>query len=359
MNARYARQIILPELGADGQARLQVARILCIGAGGLGSPALLYLAASGIGTIGIVDDDRVEISNLQRQILFRNADQSLSKSAIAQREILALNPAIACHAYSERLNADNAEILFNDYDIIIDGTDNLESKYLINDAAIKFNKPVVYGSILGFQGQVSVFNAGPYAPCYRCLFPDSNAVVANCAEAGVIGALAGIIGSMQALEAIKLALGAEFCRTRGLEILSGKIFLYDAKNLHTRFMPIARDPNCAVCSQPRDAINLTATAGACAMNSIKTIEINDLPNYQDWLLVDVRERDEWDQGHMDNAVLLPLSELRAETADLSVLPQDKNLLLYCQRGRRSITAGEILQAQGYNVVSMNGGYCGV
>ena len=354
LKTRYARQMILPEIGLEGQQRLHKARILCIGAGGLGSPALLYLSAAGIGTIGIVDDDVVELSNLQRQIIYTEQDQEKPKAETAAGALGNLNKSCTYHGHHERLDATNVESLFSNYDIIIDGTDNLPSKYLINDAAVKLAKPVIYGSILAFAGQVSVFYP-PHGPCYRCLFPKMQDGVQNCAEAGIIGALAGIIGSAQAMEAIKLALGLEFCRAKSMETLIGKFFIYDAKTMHTRILPIARDPACPLCSLPREQIKLTAIKNeSCIM--IKTIEINDMSNYADWQLVDVREQDEWQQGHMDDALLLPLSQLRDGSADLSQLPKDKNLLLYCQRGRRSLTAGEILQEKGFDVVSLNGGY---
>jgi adenylyltransferase/sulfurtransferase len=249
--SRYARQTVLPERGEEGQARLRSASVLSIGAGGLGSPALLYLAAAGIGRIGLVDDDVVTLSNLHRQILFKEADEGVSKVAAAKAALTALNAECRIEAYNERLNADNAGHLISRYDVIIDGTDNFSSKFLINDACVHYGKPMIYASVLGFIAHVSVFWAGrnhDNGPCYRCLYPEPPRVpVPDCAGAGVIGALAGIAGTVQALEAIKMALGLAWCRDKKLEPLLGALWLLDGRTMQTRTLTLHKRHDCPVC----------------------------------------------------------------------------------------------------------------
>ncbi|MEW6470570.1 MAG: HesA/MoeB/ThiF family protein, partial [Bacteroidota bacterium] len=253
---RYARQTVLPEVGQEGQEKLKTTSVLCVGAGGLGSPALLYLAAAGIGRIGLVDDDITDISNLQRQVLFREENQGAPKVKAAAVALASLNSECSIEPHHERLTAINAERLVTGYDIIIDGTDNFGSKFLINDACVKYGKPLVYGSILGFEAQVSLFWA-VHGPCYRCLYskPPSNHIP-NCAEAGVIGAIAGIAGTVQALEAIKIALGLTWCKEKNLEPLLGKLWMLDARSMETKTLKLHKRNQCPVCTCDPDDIVL-------------------------------------------------------------------------------------------------------
>ena len=347
---RYTRQINLPEIGETGQQKLLQASVLCIGAGGLGSPALLYLAAAGVGRIGIIDFDRVEESNLQRQILFSTAEIGQPKATEAKKKIAALNPTIQIDAYDEELNAESAERLFPLYDVILDGTDNFETKFLINDAAIKFGKPLVYGAIQGFDGHASVFGYKD-GPCYRCLYPQKpKSRIMNCAEAGVIGAVAGLVGVTQALEAIHIIVGHESFRP-----LTGKMWLLDSRTMETRLLAISKNPHCPSCSHGKDSGNLPLhyTSPVCAFTP--EISVADLRGNHGHLLIDVREQDEWDRGHIDGAILWPLS--RIIIGDLPDEMKDDKIIVYCQKGIRSLQAATILKEYGFaDVTSLTGGY---
>lgn len=341
---RYQRQMILPELGTEGQAQLQRSSVLCIGAGGLGSPALLYLAAAGVGKIGVCDFDKVELHNLQRQILFTQHDLGTSKTTTAMEKLARLNKDIMIVPHEEQLTAENAERLFSQYDVIIDGSDNFDTKFLSADAAYKCGKPLIYASILGFEGQIATFDA-PTTACYRCLYQSAPTEhVPNCAEAGVIGAIAGILGSIQALEAIKLCLRP---MNNELETLAGKMLTLDARNYAIRTVNIAKDTACPLCSKPQATIQLKKLHSAGANCS----------TWNNSIVIDVREKDEWDAGHIANAMHLPLSEIQAGTAWTKKLEQDQAYVLYCQRGRRSKTAMEIFKKNGFEKVSdIPGGY---
>lgn len=347
---RYTRQTILDEIGEAGQESLENASVLVIGAGGLGCPALQYLAAAGIGHIGIADFDVVEESNLQRQILFTMDQLGQNKSTAAKEKLNALNPNIKISVFEEGLNEDNVEELFTAFDIIIDGTDNFDSKYLINDAGVKFGKPIIYGAINQFDGHVSVFDA-KQGPCYRCLYPAKpKGHIPNCAEAGVIGAVAGIIGTTQAMECIKLIIDHE-----NFEPLIGTLFSIDLKTMRTRSLEIPKDPNCPTCAKTSDQITLPKITKekSCAM--IKNISIEEAKTQNNFLFIDVREQEEWDEGHIEGATLLPLSELL--NREKPNLPKDQNILLYCRSGKRSFDAAQILTAQGYdNLMNLEGGY---
>lgn len=354
---RYSRQTILPEIGEAGQLALSEARILCVGAGGLGCPALLYLAAAGVGHIGIIDDDRVEDSNLQRQVLYTHDQIGMNKAVAARAHLIARNPDISVTAYEERLSADNCERLFSAHDIIIDGTDNFDSKFLINDAAVKFNKPWVYAAILGFDGQVSVFTTDEQSPCFRCLFPHTpRNHVANCAEAGVIGSVAGMMGTVQALEVIKLIVNND-----DLPSIAGNLWTIDTKSFTANTITLPRDPDCTVCSHPKESISLmnpTSSTFCSSSNEIDLDQMQDrLKANPDAILLDVREQNEWDAGHVDGAQLLPLSALsNGAQADFA---KDAEVIIYCKAGRRSLSALQILQAQGFeNLVSVAPGYDG-
>lgn len=347
-NKRYARQIVLPEIGEFGQSRITSASVLCVGSGGLGSPALLYLAAAGVGDIGVIDFDDVEVTNLQRQTLFTINQIGQNKAKAAQERLQRLNPDVNITAYAEELTAENAQALFEQYDLVIDGTDNFAAKFLINDAAVKAAKPFIYGSILGFEGQVSTFNLNN-GPCYRCLFPEApKGHIPNCAEAGVIGALAGMIGTMQAMEAIKIIVGHE-----SFETLSGKIWTVDARSMRTQSLSLEKDPNCPVCSQPSGNIKLRYSSRASS--KVTELSVQDAQSKKDALFIDVREIEEWDAGHMSSAKHFALSDImRGHPTDW---PKDREIILYCQKGMRSRQAAQILQDRGYsNVNSMVGGF---
>lgn len=353
LSARYGRQVVLPEIGPAGQDRLAHARVLVVGAGGLGCPALQYLAGAGIGMIGIIDHDRVDISNLQRQILYRESDAGNPKVQAAKEAISALNPDIQITAYDEELTDRNAISLFSAYDIVIDGTDNFAAKFLINDAAVKLGKTVIYGAIQGFDGQVSVFDPR-HGPCYRCLFPAAPAAkIQNCAEAGVIGALAGIVGTMQAMEAIKLIAGHE-----SFSPLIGRLWMIDTKTMETRTIKIPKCPDCPVCSRSPSQIRLEYSSPVCAASTAITEICCDDPLWaQNIMIIDVREREEWDCGHIDGAIHLPLSALMTDPSVFPAQLESSPCVLYCQAGYRSKKAVEILQQEGFtNLYSLKGGY---
>src|SRR5512134_1531173 len=287
---RYSRQIILPEIGETGQEKIGAAHVLVVGAGGLGCPSLLYLAAAGVGAIGIIDKDNVDISNLQRQILFDIEDTGRSKARAAKAHLETRNPEISITCFNERLDVLNALQIMGGYDVIVDGADDFATKFLINDAAVKLGKPVVYGSILGFEGQASVFWAKE-GPCYRCLYPAPPAgYVPNCAEAGVIGALAGIVGSVQSMEVIKLLAGGEALRP-----LIGKLWITDGRTMQTFNLAIPKNPACPVCSKSCEDIILKDEAQRCSA-AMQEVLIEDVGDHA--LFVDVREKDEWDAGHI-------------------------------------------------------------
>jgi adenylyltransferase/sulfurtransferase len=305
------------------------------------------LAAAGVGAIGVIDKDNVDISNLQRQILFDTEDTGRSKARAAKAHLETRNPEISIICFAERLGASNALEIMGEYDVIVDGTDNFATKFLINDAAVKLGKPVVYGSILGFEGQASVFWAKE-GPCYRCLYPaPPSGYVPNCAEAGVIGALAGIVGSVQSMEVIKLVAGGPALRP-----LIGKLWITDARTMQTSSFAIPKNPACPVCSKTPEDIILKDEAQACSA-AIREVSINDVGDHA--LFVDVREKDEWDAGHIEGAVHLPLSALMA--GKKAELMKTSQYVVYCAKGVRSLKAIEILEAQGVQgALSLTGGY---
>ncbi len=347
--SRYDRQMRLPEIGPSGQAKLADASILCVGAGGLGSPALLYLTAAGVGRIGIIDFDRVEISNLQRQILFSSSETGLPKAFVAAEKLRALNPEISVDAYDAELTSDNAWKLVSPYDLILDCTDNFETKLLINDAGVKYSKPWVYGAIQGFEGQVAVFNHKG-GPCYRCLFPQRpQQPVMTCAEAGVIGAVAGIIGMVQALQAIKIIIGHE-----SFAPLSERLWLMDTRTMQTKNLALKKSTHCSVCSLPPDEIVLSSSVRVCE-NSLPEINVPQLQSLSGHVLIDVREIPQWQAGSIDGAILWPLSKMLA--GELPLEWRGKPVVLYCQKGIRSVQAADIIKKHGFTDVShLSGGY---
>lgn len=348
MNNRYKRQIVLPEIGKEGQEKISNSSVLCVGAGGLGCPALLYLTAAGVGKIGIIDFDSVDETNLQRQVLFTTDQIGQNKAEAAKERLNTLNPEIDIQTYTEELTDQNAPDLFKNYDIIIDGTDNFAAKFLINDATVKINKPFIYGSISGFDGQVAVFNHGN-GPCYRCLFPEEpKGLVPNCAEAGVIGAVAGVIGTTQTMEAIKIIVGHD-----SFKPLIGKLWTIDMHSMENKLLSISKNPNCPVCSKEKEEIILNYTSPVCGI--IPEITAKQARENNEALIIDVRETNEWNTGHIKGAQHISLSSLiQNHEPDL---PTDCDIILYCQVGQRSLQAAQILKSQGYlNVSNMADGY---
>lgn len=342
--ARYARHFSLAEIGLQGQQKIKAAKILCIGAGGLGATALYYLAAAGVGTLGIVDPDVVDLSNLQRQILYSNDDLGLAKAECARKRLLALNPQINVKAYPFGLNEDNVLALFADYDLIVDATDNYAARYLINDACCSLNKPNIFAAILRFQGQCSVFSL-PDGPCYRCLYPEPPPpdMVPNCSEAGVLGVLPGILGCMQASEALKWIVGAG-------ELLVGRILSFDALKASWQEYKLNRHPSCPLCTQTSSFADLKRPGTHCAVPELTLAEFQQLN--RTYKLLDVREAEEYQQQHM-NGVLLPLSQLAARWQELD---KDELHIVHCQSGLRSQQAVRLLLSCGFKqVYSLQGG----
>ncbi len=356
---RYSRQLILPEIGLKGQEKLKQAKVLLVGAGGLGSPVAIYLAAAGAGTLGIIDSDKVELSNLHRQVLHTTKDLKKFKAANAKEKLKALNPHSKVVAYKERFNAANALKLVKEYDLVIDGTDNFPTRYLINDACVLSGKPFVFGGILRFEGQISTFGIKD-GPCYRCFFeePPKPNEIPSCAEAGVLGILPGIIGLLQANEAVKL-----ICNIG--EPLKGRLLIFDALATQFREVKLKRNLNCAVCGQNPTIkkIEQVELPVACVLNpkseGIPEITARELKNLMkkkpsSFYLYDVREKPEWDEGHIDGAVLKPMSTLQQT---YRAIPKDKPVYLHCGGGGRSSRAVQFLQSHGYkNVTNLTGGY---
>ncbi len=355
---RYARHLTLPEVGVTGQDRLQAARVLLIGAGGLGSPVALYLAAAGIGTLGIVDDDVVDLSNLQRQVLHGTAAIGLPKIASARQRLADLNPDVAVETFGERLTSANAREVIRQFDLVIDGSDNFPTRYLVNDACVLERVPFVYGSIYRFEGQLSLFGA-PDGPCYRCLFaePPAPELVPSCIDAGVLGVLPGIIGTLQALEAIKWILGL------GTSTI-GRLLLFDALKLEMREISLRRDPACVVCGTTpsiTELVDYEAFCGSAAASepTERVTEISPtelLARRADAVApvqLDVREPWEFEIAHIPGSVLIPLGELAARYTEL---PPGVPIVTICHHGMRSLRAAELLGAMGFGeVASLAGG----
>ena len=354
---RYARHLTLAEVGVAGQQKLKAARVLLIGAGGLGSPAALYLAAAGVGTLGIVDSDVVDLSNLQRQILHDTPSTGEAKTASAQRHIAALNPTVTVMPFTERITSANARRIVGQFDIVIDGSDNFPTRYLVNDACVFEGKPLVYGSILRFEGQLSLFGVAG-GPCYRCLFsePPPAELVPSCADAGVLGVLPGIIGTLQALEAIKWIIGIG-------DSASGRLLLFDALKLRFREIAVHRDPACVVCGEHPTVTTLIDYDAFCGVGDFSSagddIEIApaalataltaQLPPF----VLDVRQPWEYAIGSIAGSRLIPLNELPAR---LGELPRDRAVVTVCHHGARSLGARELLVRAGFSAVrSLAGG----
>jgi adenylyltransferase/sulfurtransferase len=348
---RYSRHLIIPDVAMDGQKRLKNAKVLCVGAGGLGSPALMYLAAAGVGTLGIIDFDVVDESNLQRQVIHGQSDVGRPKALSAKESVAEINPLVQVNLHEERLDSTNVTRIFADYDLIIDGTDNFATRYLVNDACVLLNKPYVWGSIYRFDGQASVFWS-EHGPCYRCLYPEPPppGMVPSCAEGGVLGVLCASIGSIQVNEAIKLITGIG-------EPLVGRLMIYDALEMTYRSVKVRKDPECPLCGKNptiTELIDYEAFCGvvsdeaaeAAADATITAGELNAMQQRGDDIyLVDVREPAEWEIVRIPGAVLIPKAELPSKLADL---PQDKQVVLYCKTGVRSAESLALLKHAGFD-----------
>lgn len=349
--ARYSRHLLLPEVGVEGQERLKASSVLVVGAGGLGSPLLMYLAAAGIGTIGIVDFDVVDVTNLQRQILFGHADVGRKKLAAAETRLAAINPHVRIVRHDTRLVAANALDLIGQYDIVADGTDNFATRYLVNDACVIAGRPNVYASIYRFDGQVSVFGVKD-APCYRCVYPEPPppGTVPSCSEGGVLGVLPGIIGSIQASEVIKLAGGFG-------EPLVGRLLLFDALDMRFRTLKIPRDPTCPLCGDKPTQTKLIDYDAFCgpAVPEISTHELKTkLDTGDDFLLLDVRSEKEFDMTNI-GGTLIPLPELMGRLSEISEC-REKDIVVICRSGARSGTAVKEMKKHGFKrVFNLRGG----
>ncbi|MDQ3793428.1 MAG: molybdopterin-synthase adenylyltransferase MoeB [Actinomycetota bacterium] len=355
--ARYSRHLIMPEVALDGQKKLKAARVLTIGAGGLGSPLALYLAAAGVGTIGIVDFDVVDESNLQRQIIHGTSDLGRPKLESARDRIEDINPNVNVETFGEPLSSENALEIFEDFDVIVDGTDNFPTRYLVNDASVLTGKPNVYGSIFRFEGQASVFYAEE-GPCYRCLYPEPPppGLVPSCAEGGVLGILPGAIGTIQATETVKLILGIG-------EPLIGRLLLYDALGMSFREMKLRKDPNCPVCGENPTVTELIDYQEFCGIpqqaaqaGEVPEITVQELKgrleNGNRVSVLDVREPHEYEVANI-GARLIPLNELPERLVELD---RDEPLAVHCKTGGRSARAVKLLRDAGFqNVYNVKGG----
>ncbi len=345
---RYARHLSIPDVGPEGQKKLKAARVLCIGAGGLGSPIAMYLAAAGIGEIGIVDFDVVDFSNLQRQLLHDTEDVGKKKGDSAMERLGAINPEVKVNFHDTRLNDENAAEIAEPYDLIIDGTDNFETRYLSNDLAVLTGKPNVYGSIFRFEGQVSVFAPHLGGPCYRCLFPTppEPGQVPSCAEGGVLGVLPGIIGCLQTNEAIKLILGIG-------EPLIGRLIHFDALAFRFREIKLRRDSKCAICGESPSIKELEEIEYTCEMpeQTLREIDVYQLKGRMEkdsnFVILDVRELHEVDICRLPNSVVIPLGELPDR---LDELDRDAETIIHCKVGGRSAKALAILNEAGFTDV---------
>jgi len=375
---RYSRHIIMPEVGIEGQRKLKAASVLLIGTGGLGSPTALYLAAAGIGRIGLVDYDVVDDSNLQRQVIHGVSTVGIRKVDSAEKRLVDLNPDIRIDKYNVPLTSDNALELFAPYDVIVDGTDNFPTRYLVNDACVKLGKPNVYGSIFRFEGQLSVFYAAE-GPCYRCMFPEPPppGLVPNCAEGGVLGILPGTVGTFQATETIKLILGIG-------KPMIGRMLLYDALDMEFNTIKIRKDPNCPVCGIPHEEVQLIDYEMFCGMpahdhssfNTDETVGYEDvlqvsvtelqkiMESGEDVVVLDVREPHEIEIAALEGTVRIPKGQIQAaknsivagrkfwEETVLKDIPKDKTLYVHCRSGKRSADSILFLQEAGYDIKKM-------
>ena len=364
---RYSRHLILPEVGMVGQEKLKASRVLLIGSGGLGSPLAYYLAAAGVGTIGMVDFDVVDFSNLQRQILHFTSDVGRPKIVSAREKVEQINPEVTFIPYETRFTSENAMEIARDYDLVIDGTDNFPTRYLVNDVCVLLKKPNVYGSIFRFEGRVSVFD-GQKGPCYRCHFPEPPppGMVPSCAEGGVLGVLPGVIGLLQGIEALKLLLG------KGKPLI-GRMILFDALEGRFREVKVHKDPNCPICGPSPTITKLIDYQQFCGIEDPDSDELavggpvrpltrdeitvqdlkQRLDKKTDFTLLDVRNPDEFSIGRIGQPKLIPLHELPQR---FNEVPRDKPVIIYCHHGVRSLRAAHLLHQKGFaDVKSLHGG----
>ncbi len=346
--ARYQRHLVLSEIGVQGQEKLKAARVLIVGAGGLGSPSALYLAASGIGTLGLIDCDSVDLTNLQRQVLYSTADVGRPKTAAARDRLIALNPDLELVVHAVELNAKNVREIFAGYDLILDGTDRIGTRYLVNDACVLLGKPLVSAAIHRFEGQAMTYVPGR-GPCYRCLFPVPSTEIPNCAEAGVLGVLPGVLGTLQATEAIKLVLGIG-------EPLLGRLLTYDALDMRFREFSFKRRPDCAVCgdhttiTEPRDLDRMSK-----GIRKLHPRELNELmaASPSGLVIIDVREPNEFAMGHLAGARNIPVNDVAARIAEI---PVDRIAVFMCRGGGRSLAACNAAVSAGINApIQLEGG----
>jgi adenylyltransferase/sulfurtransferase len=348
---RYSRHLILPEVGLSGQRRLKAASVLIVGAGGLGSPLALYLAAAGVGRLGLVDFDRVDASNLQRQVLYGTEDVGRSKLEAARERLADLNPGVRVDLHETRLTSANAFAILGPYDVVVDGTDNFPTRYLVNDACALLGKPNVYGSIFRFEGQASVFDAR-VGPCYRCLYPDPPppGLVPSCAEGGVLGVLPGVIGVIQGIETLKLLLGVG-------ETLVGRLLLFDALALSFRELALRKDPGCPLCGPHRTITALVDYEAFCGLTPVEQADAAargweiTARELSEWLalgdtpvVIDVREPHEYEIARIPGTTLIPLNTLPARLAELDT---SREIVLHCHHGQRSMRALEFLRQSGF------------
>lgn len=349
---RYSRHLIMPEVGMAGQQKLKEASVLLVGTGGLGSPAAMYLAAAGVGRLGLVDYDVVDASNLQRQVVHGQSTVGVQKVESAKARLQDLNPHIQIDTYNVLLNSDNALELFKDYDVIADGTDNFPTRYLVNDACVMLGKPNVYASIFRFEGQLSVFDAR-HGPCYRCLYPEPPppGLVPSCAEGGVLGILPGVVGVLQATEVVKQILGSG-------ESMVGRLLLFDALGMRFREMKLRKDPCCALCGRNPTVTELIDYEQFCGVPAndhetdgpgsaevdISPVQLKERLPENNFRLIDVREPHEWDICRIEGATLMPLNDLSNRMSELDTAEE---VVLYCKMGGRSMKALQQLQAAGF------------
>ncbi len=361
---RYSRHLLLPEVGVEGQEKICNSKVLCIGTGGLGSPVAMYLAAAGVGTLGLIDFDVVDQSNLQRQIAHRESTVGTLKVDSAKASIADINSDVNVVTYNARLSSENVMDIFKDYDVIVDGTDNFPTRYLANDACVLLGKPYVYGCILRFDGQASVFYSKE-GPCYRCLYPEPPppGLVPSCAEGGVLGVLCGIVGCLQATEALKLILG------KG-DTLVGRLVLYDALKMKFQEMKLRKDKNCPICGENPTITELIDYEQFCGIPQASEEEAVDpemeidvhavkamLDEKRNFKLIDVREPSEYDICNIEGATLIPLGIIQEkDPSKLNGLQKNEEIVLHCKAGVRSMKAAKALQEIGFeNVKSMKGG----
>ena len=364
--SRYSRHLIMPEVGLEGQKKLKNAKVLCIGAGGLGSPLALYLAAAGVGKLGILDFDVVDFSNLQRQVIHSEKTIGELKVESAKNRLLELNSDIEIQTYNERFTSDNAMDIVKDYDIVVDGTDNFATRYLTNDACVLLGKPNVYGSIFRFEGQVSVFDA-ERGPCYRCLYPEPPppGLVPSCAEGGVLGILPGVVGTLQASEVVKLIIGQG-------DPLIGRLLFMDVLEMEPRILKLRKNPDCPVCGDNPTITELIDYEEFCGIGrgelgeeevkeqepvKVKEITVEEFrvkkESNGEILLIDVREPHEYEICNIEGSKLIPLGDIKEKSEELN---PDAEIIVHCHHGGRSMKAATILKEKGFkNVVNLKGG----